>query len=47
LVTVHEALHATLGDTTAHRGATEAALRRLVGQCRGVHEGERCPTVAP
>jgi len=52
LVTVHEALHAALNDTTAFGvlmaacavlgqaagDEYEAALRRLVGQCRGVHE---------
>src|ERR1700745_668830 len=52
LVTVHEALHAALNDTTAFAvlmaacavlgqaagDEYEAALRRLVGQCRGVHE---------
>ena len=52
LVTVHEALHAALNDTTAFGalvaacavlgqvagGEYEAALKRLVGQCRGVHE---------
>jgi len=52
LVTVHEALHAALNDTTAFGvlvaacavlgqvagGEHEAALKRLVGQCRGVHE---------
>jgi hypothetical protein len=52
LVTVHEALHAALNDTTAFGvllaacaaleqaggGAPEGVLKRLVGQCRGVHE---------
>jgi hypothetical protein len=52
LVTVHEALHVALNDTTAYGvllaacsalarsngGQYEAALLRLVGQCRGVHE---------
>jgi len=52
LVTVHEALHAALNDTTAFGvlmaacavlaqvagGQHEPALKRLVGQCRGVHE---------
>lgn len=52
LVTVHEALHAALNDTTAFGvllaarvaldqaggGGPDGVLKRLVGQCRGVHE---------